>query len=75
MRISDSSPFFEDAHVNAEFEFETGRIDQEKMKKHMQNFDNKRFFIVGPPVMVDSINDLLINNNVSKESIMTERFM
>lgn len=68
-------PFFEDTQVNAEFEFETGRIDQEKMIKHLQNFDNKRFFIVGPPVMVDSINDLLINNNVSKENIMTERFM
>lgn len=68
-------PFFEEAEMKAEFEFETGRIDSERLNKHLKDFENKKYFIIGPPLMVDSIKVLLINNNVSEENIKTERFI
>ena len=67
-------PFFESDETISEFEHEKGKIDSERLKKHLGNFDNKIFFLIGPPAMVDSFKDILLNQNVSEENIMTEKF-
>jgi ferredoxin-NADP reductase len=68
-------PFFDVEEKIKELKYETGRIDLEKLIKHLKNFENKKFFLIGPPAMVDSIKDLLLIKNVSEENIKTERFI
>ena len=67
-------PFFDSEEKITEFEYERGRIDSERLKKHLGNFDNKKFFLIGPPAMVDSFKDILLNQNVSEDNIKTEKF-
>ena len=67
-------PFFESDEIISEFEYEKGRIDSERLKKHLGDFDKKKFFLIGPPAMVDSFKDILLKQKVSEEKIMTERF-
>ena len=67
-------PFFESDEMISEFEYETGRINSESLKKHLGDFNNKKYFLIGPPAMVDSFKDILLNQNVSEENIMTEKF-
>ena len=67
-------PFFESNEIISEFEYEKGRIDSERLKKHLGDFDKKKFFLIGPPAMVDSFKDILLKQKVSEEKIMTERF-
>lgn len=54
--------------------FESGRIDSGKLKKHLKNFENKNYYLIGPPEMVDSMKELLIKEKVSEEKIKTEKF-
>ena len=67
-------PFFDSEEKITEFEYERGRIDSERLKKLLGNFDNKKFFLIGPPAMVDSFKDILLNQNVSEDNIKTEKF-
>lgn len=66
-------PFFEKVE-NAEMNFESGRIDAERLKKHLGNFDNIIFNIIGPPEMVNSVKEILIKENVPEEFIRSEKF-
>lgn len=67
-------PFF-DNKENVTFEYETGRINLEKLKKHLGNFDNKIFNIIGPAEMINSVKEILLNQKVREENIKTEKFI
>ena len=55
-------------------EFESGRLDSEKLKKHLGTFDNKVYNIIGPPEMVNSVKEILIKLNIPEENIKSEKF-
>lgn len=72
-------PFFDDfenenSGSNNETDFESGRIDSEKLKKHLGNFENKVYNIIGPPDMVNSIKQILLKENIQEEYIRSEKF-
>lgn len=67
-------PFFEAGEKITEFEYETGRIDPERLKKHLGNFENKKFFLIGPPEMVESFKNILIQEGIKPEVIISEKF-
>lgn len=50
---------------------EHGRVDAEFMKTHIQDFDQK-FYVCGPPAMVDSVTNDLKTLGASPENIITE---
>lgn len=56
------------------FEYESGRIDSDKLKKHLGNFDNKIFNIIGPSEMVNSVKKILLDEKVREDNIRTEKF-
>lgn len=67
-------PIFENEE-DAELDYETGRIDQDKLKKHLGNFENKVFNLIGPPEMIFCVKEILLDENVSEENIKTEKFI
>lgn len=53
---------------------ETGRIDEEKIKKHALDIYNSQFFIAGPAPYVEAMEKLVNSLGVSKENIKIENF-
>lgn len=54
--------------------FEAGRINEEMIKKYAQNCLDSKFFIVGPPAMVDAMLSTINNLGISEEKIIKENF-
>jgi len=59
---------------NKNWKYNTGFISEELIKKHVDDFSKPIFYIVGPPALVDSMEKILLNNNVSPEKIKLEKF-
>ena len=53
---------------------EKGRVDAEKLKKHVSDFQDSQFFLCGPPVMMISVEKTLKSLGVSGKRIHYERF-
>ncbi len=53
---------------------EKGYIDEEKLKRHVSNFQDSQFFICGPPVMMTAVERTLRKLGVPKKKIHYERF-
>lgn len=54
---------------------ETGIIDKEMVRKHVDNPKKKIWYICGPPPMVDAMNELLEDLEVPEENIRYENWM
>lgn len=54
--------------------FITGRIDESILKEHTDTLVSSHFYISGPKPMVDSINKILTDTGVEKESIKLDFF-
>lgn len=52
----------------------TGRIDEQLIKKLVTDIENKKYWLCGPPPMVDAMEDLLSDLQVSHRNINTEKF-
>jgi len=63
-----------DDRENKNWKHEFGPIDKAMLYKYLENFKNKMYYITGPSRMVDSVKDLLLNLDVNKENIITEKF-
>lgn len=50
------------------------RIDARFVRDHVADFDNAVFYVCGPPKMVDAIVEMLKNENVTQERILSESF-
>ena len=48
-----------------------GRINEEFLKSHIRNF-NKRFYLCGPPPMMNAVKNQLANLGVGKNSMVVE---
>jgi ferredoxin-NADP reductase len=53
---------------------ETGHIDAEMIRKHVPEMDSARYYVCGPPEMVDASESMLENAGVSEERIHAEHF-
>ncbi len=53
---------------------ETGFITEDMIKKYLSDWSKPVFYIVGPPLMVDSMETILLKNNVEHGKIKLERF-
>jgi predicted ferric reductase len=53
---------------------EKGRIDADKLKKHVGNFHQGEFFVCGPPHMMSDVEKTLSGLGVPKKRIHMERF-
>ncbi|MEK6932763.1 MAG: FAD-dependent oxidoreductase, partial [Nanoarchaeota archaeon] len=51
-----------------------GRIDANLIKKYVKDFDNKIFYICGPPKMVDLMQNILKEMNIPQDQIKIEHF-
>lgn len=56
------------------WEGETGRIGENMIKKYVQNISESIFYVVGPPAMVESTKQMLLETNISLENIKVEQF-
>jgi ferredoxin-NADP reductase len=54
--------------------YEGGFINAEKIKKYLSDFTKPVFYIVGPQVMVDAMEKILLDEGVNPEKIKLERF-
>ena len=57
-----------------DWEYEYGFISEEMIKKYVADLAKPIFYIVGPPAMVDTMEAILLKNNVKPEKIKLERF-
>lgn len=57
-----------------DWKYEKGYITEEMIKKYYSDFEKSIFYIVGPTVMVNVMEKILIKNNVSPDNIRLERF-
>ncbi len=63
------------SHPQAEWEGETGRIDEDLLRRHLPSgYQRWQFFICGPDPMMDAMEDALLELDVSPSRIHTERF-
>lgn len=58
---------------NKEWKYEFGTIDKKMLEKYLKNFENKIFYVVGPPLMVDTLKEILTGEGIVKEKIKTEK--
>jgi len=49
-----------------------GYVNEEFLKKHIQDFSRK-FYVCGPPKMVESLNETLVKLGASPESVVFEK--
>ena len=66
-------PFINDTE-NIKWEYEFGNIDQKVLKKYLNVLKDKIYYVIGPPLMVDSIENLLREAGVAEEKIFMEKF-
>jgi len=57
-----------------QWEGETGFIDQELLKRYIEDFQKPEFFICGPPPMMDMVEEALTGLGVDRDRIHDERF-
>lgn len=78
-RMQHNYPKFKVVHVVCEkcvtWEGWTGFITGEIIRKEIADFLKRRFYLCGPPIMVDGLKKILLEElGVSKEMIVTENF-
>lgn len=59
---------------NPNWDGETGRIDNEKIKKYVSNFSNCTFYLSGPQTMVEAMEKMVGEMGISGEQIKTDKF-
>lgn len=57
------------------FTGETSHIDGDMLRKYIPDLPNSNYYLTGPPSMVKSLRQVLIDNDVKKRSILAEDFI
>jgi len=66
-------PTIDDANDKT-WKYDVGYITEEMLKKHVTDFSKPVFYIVGPLVMVDKMDETLLKIGVNPENIKLDRF-
>lgn len=64
----------EEEHIPQNWNGEKGRVTEELIKKHVQDFTTRTFYLSGPNAMVDNYKKLLRVMGVSHTQIVTDYF-
>lgn len=63
------------SEAGAEWPGRTGHIDGKVIREEIPDFTERRFYICGPPTMVEAMKKILLDElSVAKENIITENF-
>lgn len=76
-RMASEMPSLKIVHVMSgqdDWPGEKGHVDEEKLKRHISNFQDSQFFLCGPPVMTTAVEKTLIKLGAPKKKIHYERF-
>lgn len=78
-KLADENPNFTYVPVASDeapsdWQGETGRIDQEVVKKYVTDLTKPKFYLSGPEGMVKAMRQLLIDLSVDEDNIRTEEF-
>lgn len=57
------------------FSGEIGHIDGDMLKRYISDLSQPYYYLTGPPAMVKSLHQVLIDNDVKKRAIFTEDFI
>jgi ferredoxin-NADP reductase/Na+-translocating ferredoxin:NAD+ oxidoreductase RnfD subunit len=60
--------------IPRDWQGETGFVTPEMISKHVPNYKDCRYYISGPPVMVDNYKRLLRKQGISRQQITTDHF-
>ena len=63
-----------DDRENKNWKYEVGSINKAMLNKYLDNIKKNIYYITGPSIMVDSVSDLLLSQNVDTKNIRTEIF-
>lgn len=53
---------------------EIGRIDENMVRKYVDNFTEAKYYFSGPPAMIKALQETVLNMGVKKEKIIAEEF-
>jgi ferredoxin-NADP reductase len=56
------------------WKYETGRIDQGMLKRHLGGLEGAVYYIAGPPGLVTAMRQTLLDTGVSEDDLRTEEF-
>lgn len=59
----------------ADWPYETGRLDPQKLRKHVPDISQSLYYVVGPPLMVEGVAQTLTGMGIPKIQIKTEKFL
>lgn len=64
----------EESLTNNQWDGELGRIDQKLIEKYVLEIKNVKYFFAGPPAMVNSLKQTVLDMGVPKENLLAEEF-
>ena len=76
-KMAEEMPSLKIVHVMSgqdDWPGEKGYVDEEKLKRHVSNFQGSQFFLCGPPRMMASVEKTLRSLGAPKKRIYYERF-
>lgn len=53
---------------------ETGRVDEDMLRRHVPDLEKPIFYLAGPPAMVEAVKNLLLGLGVSRDNVRFEIF-
>ncbi len=59
---------------NRNWKGETGRIDEQMLKRHIAKLQDNLYYIAGPDPLVEAIEKLLLGMKIKKDQILTDGF-
>jgi ferredoxin-NADP reductase len=61
-------------HKNMEVIYSNTRISEDLLRKYIPDLSQPKYYLVGPPAMVEATRELLESLNIDEEKILTESF-
>lgn len=74
VKLQTYKPVFTLTKEEGEWDGDTGRINEDMIRNHVDDIENTMYYIVGTQVFVDSMKEILENMNISKENIQFDNF-
>ena len=60
--------------TDRDWPYETGRVDEAMLAKHVPDLKRPIYYLAGPPGMVEALKKLLLDRGVSRDSVRFETF-
>jgi ferredoxin-NADP reductase len=74
IKLENYKPVFTLTREEGEWNGERGRINEDMIRKYVDEIENTMYYIVGTKVFVESMKEILENMGISKENIQFDNF-